>query len=1137
MTRFAELAPTLALEADVLAFWDQEQIYQQSLDHAAKEGLPSFTFYEGPPTANGTPHNGHVLTRVIKDLVCRYWAMKGHRVARRAGWDTHGLPVEVEVEKTLGILGKAAIEAYGLEKFAHACRESVFQYTKEWEDLTRRIGFWVDLDQAYVTYHRAYVESVWWCLAELYRKGLLYRGHKVVWWWPQGGTALSSAEVGLGYKTVEDPSVVCRFPATEGGLTFLAWTTTPWTLPSNVALAVNAALRYAVVERDGQRFVIAERRAGDIEGGTVVRTLAGSELVGQRYTPPFRFAEPDGGDAFRIVAADFVTDDSGTGIVHLAPAFGIDDFDAAKANGLGMLQLVAPDGTFVAGTGFLEGQNFKAADKLIIRDLESRGLLQSRASYRHDYPFCWRADSDPLMQYARPAWFIRTTSRKDASLKNNDAIAWVPQHIQDGRFGDFLRNNVDWALSRERFWGTPLPIWQCQSCDHEEAISSTAEIQARNPDAFDPSVDADMQVHRPWVDRITLPCPKCGGTMHRVKEVIDVWFDSGSMPFAQWGFPHKNIDAFKASFPADFITEAVDQTRGWFYSLHMIGTLLFDNETAERYGLPQDLWPRPFRNCVVLGHVCDAAGVKESKSKGNYTPPDLVLRGEMRLKVQADPALKPGQAGFKLALVKNLNLTADERLTVVGRGLALEVVEADVKVRDTFHMAAEDLAALGNPRELALAAPFDPLGADAFRWLFSVSSPWSNTRLSIGALREGQREFLIRLRNVYGYFTIYANLLKFDPATTARPAITDDLDRWILGELDATILAATAAMDRYVFHEAARAIQDFVEALSNWWVRRSRRRFWGEGTATDAALFTLYDVLQTLTRLIAPFVPFLAEALYRALNPGAALPSVHMTRWPVAQEATIDRDLQARMNLVRRLASLGLQARNMVQIKTRQPLAALDIVLADQSLASGLTPLLGLLQDEVNVRAVRFADDATRFVDYRVQPNWKKLGPKFGAHIKTLKGVLADLPQADAQRLAMGGTIDLVVEGTAYTLSSDDIAVTVQAKGSYGSAGSADAVVALDPTIDADLAEEGLAREITSRIQGLRKERDLGYADRIRLVIAGSAAVQTAARRFQDYIAEETLATGYEVVADLSGDAVDRSDANGEALVLRLDRA
>ncbi|MDX2103155.1 MAG: DUF5915 domain-containing protein, partial [Alphaproteobacteria bacterium] len=519
-------------------------------------------------------------------------------------------------------------------------------------------------------------------------------------------------------------------------------------------------------------------------------------------------------------------------------------------------------------------------------------------------------------------------------------------------------------------------------------------------------------------------------------------------------------------------------------------------------------------------------------------PPDLVLRGEMRLKVLADASLAPGQVGMKRALVQNLNLSADERLTVAGHGLKLAVVEADVKVRDTVHLAPADIAALGNPAEVALVAPFDPLGADAFRWLFSVSSPWSNTRLSIGALREGQREFLIRLKNVYGYFTIYANLLGFDPAATPCPAVAtrEDLDRWILGELDSTILTATAAMDRYVFHEAARAVQDFVEALSNWWVRRSRRRFWGEGPATDAALWTLYEVLQTLSRLIAPFVPFLAEALYRALNPAPAVPSVHMTRWPQADAASIDRSLQERMNLIRRLASLGLQARNMVQIKTRQPLAALDIVLADQSKSDGLTPLLGLLQDEVNVRAVRFASDATAFVDYRVQPNWKKLGPKFGQHIKLLKSVLADLPQQDAQTLVSGGTITLTAEGQSFALGGDDIAVTVKPKGAYGSAGSAEAVVALDPTIDADLAEEGLAREITSRIQGLRKDRNLGYADRIRLTIGGSAAVCAAATRYQDYIAEETLARVYEVVLAPSGPDLDTSDANGEALILALER-
>jgi isoleucyl-tRNA synthetase len=1137
---FRDLPPTLDLEAEVLALWQRESIYEAGL--AAARDRPKFVFYEGPPTANGTPHNGHVLTRVVKDMVLRYRSMRGYRVPRRAGWDTHGLPVEVEVEKTLGIHGKAAIEKYGIDRFARQCRDSVFRYTREWEDQTKRIGFWVDLEHAYVTYRRQYIESVWWALSELFRKGLLYRGHKVVWWWPQGGTALSAAEVGLGYKTVDDPAVTVRFPLVDEPKTaLLAWTTTPWTLPSNTAIAVNPDIDYATVKRGDDRFIIAAALADQVEGGAVERVVKGAALVGLRYTPPFDVAKPADGDAWRVIPAPFVTTDAGTGIAHEAPAFGEEDFLAAKEHGIGMLQLVGPDGSFVAGTGFLEGKFCKDADRDIIRYLKDKGLLFKQDTYRHEYPFCWRADSDPLIQYARPAWFIRTTARLDDALANNGLVRWLPEHIKEGRMGDFLRNNIDWALSRERYWGTPLNIWTCDACERMEAPASTAEIVARNPRAFDTSVDEDLQVHRPWIDGVTFPCSQCSGTMHRVPEVIDVWFDSGCMPFAQWGFPHKNRQEFFGEYPADFITEAVDQTRGWFYSLLMVGTLLFDEETCARLGMKPPGLPRPFRTCIVLGHVGDASGQKESKSKGNYTPPDLILRGEMTMSVLPDAKLERGTLGMMQAQVKNLNLAADEPMTAVGKdgeALALTVVEAAVKVRETVHMHADDIAALGLDKTVTLRAPFEPLGADTFRWLFSSTSPWTNTRLSLGALREGQREFLMRLRNVYGYFQIYANLLGFDPSRRARPPVAarDLLDRWILSELAELTRRMTASMDAYIMHDGARAVQDFVEGLANWYVRRSRRRFWGEGPETENALWTLYEVLAAVARLIAPFVPFQAEAMYQRLAGGTPTPkSVHMTAFPEADPAALARDLAADMALVRELASLGLQARNMIGIKIRQPLKRLEIALAKPELAQRLEPLLPLLAEEVNVREVNVAADADRFVEFRVKPNFRTLGPKLGKQMKALADAIAKLPAAVARQQALAGALTVSLPSGPVTLGADDVAIEVKARDTFGAAGSAAAVVALSSEIDADLREEGLVRDIVSRIQGLRKECQLGYSDRIALKIGAGPALRQAAARFETYIRDETLATKFELVEPPPApDGADTSEVGGEPLYLWL---
>ena len=1116
---FRELDSPLALESAVRAYWAKHDIFAKSLE--ASRGRPPFVFYEGPPTANGTPHNGHVLTRAIKDLFPRYKTMRGYHVARKAGWDTHGLPVEVEVEKELGIHGREAIERYGVEPFARKCVESVFAYTREWEELTERIGFWVNLDEAYVTYHRDYVESVWWALSTLYKKGLLYKGHKVVWWWPQGGTTLSAGEVGQGYKEVDDPSITVRFRVVgEENTYLLAWTTTPWTLPSNVAVAVHPDLEYAFVERDGERLIVALQRRDQVEGGEVVRTVRGTELAGMRYEPLYRFAEPTGGDAWKVITGTHVTLEAGTGLVHTAPAFGEDDFRVAREQGMGILQLVAPNGEFVAGTGFLEGRFCKDADRDIIAELKGRGLLFKRETVRHDYPFCWRAESDPLIQYARPTWFVRTTARNAEALANNQAVNWIPEHIKDGRFGDFLRNNVDWALSRERFWGTPLNIWVCEKCGAQRAPASTAEIEALNPDAFDPSVDRHLQVHRPWIDRVTLPCGECGGTMNRVPEVIDCWFDSGCMPFAQWGFPHKGREQFEQSFPADFISEAVDQTRGWFYSLLMISTLLFDEETAAELNLRYAGYPRPFKTCIVLGHVADSDGKKESKSKGNYTSPDLVMRGETRQLVVADAHLKRGQVGMMAPQVKGLNLGSKERMRALpengaeeaaAAGLDLEVVSAAVKTKDTVHLHPDDMKLLGVSDRVTLRAPFEAPGGDAFRWLYySSNPPGSGTRLSLRAIREGQREFLLRLKNVHGFFSIYANIAGFNPNAEEKPPVRTRalLDRWILHEITALNERVIDNLDRYLLYEAARDIQHFVEGLANWYVRRSRRRFWGEGEDCRHALWTLYEVLCQLAGLIAPFVPFMAEALYldlvRSGNPDAP-ESVHLTRYPEPDQALLDSALAARMQLVREIVRLGLSARKKVGVRVRQPLAAIEVVLAESSRAGELGPLLELIKAELNVREVNFAENAERFVQFRVKPNYPLLGRRLGKQMKACAAALAGMPGAEARQQLLGGGLTLDLPGGPVTLSGDEVIIEVEPKEHFEAAGSAVAVVALHSDLNDDLREEGLAREIVNRIQSVRKQMKLGYTDRIVVHLEGTPGLQRAAKRFAGEIASETL--------------------------------
>ncbi len=1035
------------LDQAQLREWEQNDVFARSLEKN-QSGKP-FVFFEGPPTANGMPHPGHVLTRVVKDVFLRYRTMCGYSVPRRGGWDTHGLPVEVEVERELGISGRDAIEAYGVAPFAEKCIDSVFRYIHEWRRMTQRIGFWVDLDAAYVTFHRQYVESVWWALRELFNQGLLYQDYKVVWWWAQGGTALSAGEVGQGYQEVDDPSVVVRFRSQEDDrLSFLAWTTTPWTLPSNIALAIAADKTYATVELtdSSERVVLAETLVSKVIGEQphrILETRPGADWIGAAYVPPFRYAEPEGGPAHRVIAADFVELDSGTGLVHCAPAFGEDDFRVCKAEGLGFLQLVRPDGTFAPEVTEFAGRFCKEADRDIIRHLRRAELLFKEEVYRHEYPYCWRKMSDPLIQYARRSWFIRTTQEISRVQENNQQVHWEPGHVQDGRFGQFLAGNVDWALSRERFWGTPLPIWINDETGAMEAVGSVAEILERNPQAFahfdaaqkeNPELSEHLRVHKPWIDEVTWTKPGEPGTYRRVPDVIDCWFDSGCMPFAQWGYPHENTEAFERCFPADFITEAMDQTRGWFYSLMTISTLLF----------PERKYPHPFEHCVVLGFMTDAQGKKLSKRDRNYT----------------------------------------------------------------------------DPMEL-----MDKVGADAVRWaLYAGTVPGQNTRFSDQAATDAVREFLLKIWNVYSFFVTYGNIDAWTPRSEAsRSDLADrpDLDRWILAELDQAVRSVRAELDGYRSHVAVRHIQAFVDALSNWYVRRSRNRFWADQDTDDkrAAFATLYEVLTDLARLIAPFVPFMADAMYQNLvqnlvgNPSASRSpddsrSVHLAAYPEPQASRADDALRESVAAVRDVVALGQRVRNEAKLRVRQPLAEAIVVVADDADRARIEQFKDAIGDELNVRSVSFSEEPERFVDYVLVPNFRVLGPKIGKKVPACKKALA---AADGSALhaemSEKGHFRIDLDGEEITLGPDEVEIRLRAKENFAAAAERGRVVVLDTRVTDELKRAGLAREVVNRIQRARKEDDLAFETRIAVTWAAKGELRQAIKEHEDFIVKETLST------------------------------
>ncbi|MBN1807795.1 MAG: isoleucine--tRNA ligase [Planctomycetes bacterium] len=1039
-----------AMEESIVSFWENERVFHRSLDLPAPNG--EFVFYEGPPTANGLPHAGHVLTRVIKDLFPRYRTMTGFRVNRKAGWDTHGLPVEIEVEKELGIEGKQQIEEFGVAEFAEKCMASVFRYTSEWERLTSRIGFWIDLDDAYVTFTTSYVESVWWALHEIWKKGLLYEGHKVIPYCPRCGTPLSSHEVGLGYKEVSDPSVFVRFRSTEDfdgkPLFYLAWTTTPWTLISNAALTVNPDFDYAFVERGGEVLVLAEALAGAVLGEDVpykvLKTVKGSELEHRAYVPLYDFERVPPGKAHFVVLGSFVSLDDGTGVVHTAPAFGQDDYDVTRPYGVHVIQLVDEQGRLKPAVTPWAGVPVKKADPRIIRDLHERGLLFAEKTCRHDYPHCWRCET-PLIYYARRSWFIRTTDVRDRMLANNGSIGWRPDHIRTGRFGNFLRDNVDWALSRERYWGTPLPVWRC-GCGHWEVFASKHQLLDRSPAAFaafdklkaerGDALSEHMAVHKPYIDDVTIPCPDCGSEMRRVPEVIDCWFDSGAMPFAQWGYPHQNSERFAAAFPCDFISEAIDQTRGWFYSLLAISTMLFGESS--------------YKNCIVLGLVCDEKGFKMSKSKGNYTDPWDILNDN---------------------------------------------------------------------------------GADAMRWYFyTAAPPASPVRFFPQAVREAQKEFLIKLWNVYSFFTIYANIDGFspeeggfsglDPGDFAsrqmrRPAAQRSLlDRWIVSELGLTVTAVRSALDGLDYQGATRPLADFVDGLSNWYVRRSRDRFWASGFDQDKAdaYWTLYEVLLTLSRLLAPFVPFISEEIYRNLaaeRMDGAPVSVHLTPYPDAADFPVDAELSEKMALARDVVSLGRSARAGSNIKVRQPLAEAVVILADPAKQALVEDLVPVIMEELNVKAVRFESQADRYVDYILKPNFPVIGPRFGRQVPLIKKALAGADtRALKNTLDVSGTVSVPLQdGAIVTLSGEEIEVLIAAREHYAAADDRRAVVVVNTDITPELRDEGIAREVVSRIQALRKEAALPYEARIRVYVSGGDNAARVLAAFGDYVRSETLCT------------------------------
>ena len=1005
-------------EEEILEFWKKENVFKKSIKN--REGAQKFVFFEGPPTANGTPHPGHVLTKAMKDLIPRFKTMCGYQVDRKAGWDTHGLPVELEVEKELNLKNKQGIEEYGIEPFIKKCRESVFKYEGQWRKMVTRGGFWVDMDDPYITCTNGYIETVWWMLSKFWEKGMLYEGHKVVPYCPRCGTALSSHEVAQGYKEVEDPSVYVRFSVKgEEKTSFLVWTTTPWTLFSNVALAVGKDIEYVKIKLNDEFLILAKPRLsvlGD-EPYEIVEEIKGEQLLGKEYNQLYTFVKADK-KAFYVIAGDFVSTEDGSGIVHIAPAFGEDDYRVGKENNLPVLQPVDRDGHFTDEITPWKGQFVKAADPEIIKDLKASGKLFKTAKIKHTYPFCWRCNS-PLLYYARHSWFIKTTAFKDEIIKNNDTINWFPDHIKEGRFLNFLENMIDWAISRDRYWGTPLPMWVCKDCGHHHLVGSIKELKEMGNNVPD-----DIELHRPYVDAIELKCPQCSGTMKRVPEVIDCWFDSGAMHTAQWHYPFENKDKFESHFPADWICEAVDQTRGWFYSLLVTSTFL--HKVA------------PYKNVTVLGLICDKNGIKMSKSKGN--------------------------------------------------------------VLDCMYL-------------------FDKYGADSVRWsLYSGTAPWNTRRFYEDAISDAQKRYLGTLQNVYSFFVLYANIENFNPQKHNIPiSERPEIDKWIISRFNHTADEVKKALEKFEIVWATEKMEKFVDDLSNWYVRRSRRRFWtSEGNADSISAFlTLYETLVNFAKLTAPFTPFIAEDIYRNLVckiDSNAPESVHLCDFPVCNHDLVDTELEEKMEFVIKAVQLGRAARNEANLKVRQPLAEMKVVITSTHEKETLEVMSHLLEEELNVKAVTAVEDASSLMQYIAKPNFKNIGkgpykalmPKIKAHLENADG---NAIRAQIQK----GEYSFEIEGNPVSLKAEDIVLTATASDDYVVQTEGNLSIALTKALSRPLILEGYAREIVNKVQFMRKDKGFEVVDRIRIGYAAvneanKADIDEAVKDYGDYIKENTLA-------------------------------
>ena len=1026
-------------EKETLKFWKDNRIFEKSVE--LRKGAPAYTFFDGPPTANGKPHIGHVLTRAMKDIIPRYKTMRGYDVLRKAGWDTHGLPVELEVEKELGLDGKEQIEQYGVIPFIQKCKESVWKYKGEWEVMSDRMGFWADMDNPYITYDNDYIESEWWALKTIYEKGLLYKGHKIVPYCPRCGTALSSHEVAQGYKEVKETSATVRFRVPDEENTyFLAWTTTPWTLPSNVSLCVNPDVTYAYVRVDGRETLIMAKDLIEtvLEGHEteIVKEVLGKELEYKHYEPLFECTRKAAGgkDAFYVMVDDYVTTTDGTGIVHNAPAFGEDDYRVCRRYDLPFVQMVDSKGEMCGGTPW-DGVFVKKADPMVLRDLEERGLLFAAPKFEHSYPFCWRCDT-PLIYYARSSWFIAMTKVKDRLIDYNRRINWIPETIKEGRMGNFLENVIDWGISRERYWGTPLPVWVCDKCGKIHVVGSRKELSQLT------GCDENVELHKPYVDPLTWKC-ECGGTMRREPVVIDCWFDSGSMPFAQWHYPFENKDKFERRYPANFISEAIDQTRGWFYTLSAIAACLFDSPA--------------FLNCIVLGHVQDKEGRKMSKHIGNVVDPWVLL---------------------------------------------------------------------------------DNQGADAVRWYFYTSSmPWLPNRFSAEAVSESQRKYMGTFWNTYAFYILYADIDNFDP--TRHKLVRDNLtpmDRWILSRLNTLIGHVEAYLDDLKMTEAGREMQDFMDDLSNWYVRRCRERYWGKDMTADkeAAYMTLYTVLKTMALISAPFTPFMSETMYQNMVrtvDKSAPESIHLCDWPHKDESFIDPELEANMAAVLDIVVLGRSARNAANIKNRQPVASMYVQ------GKALPDIyVSIIADELNVKEVRFVDDASSFISYRVKPQLKTLGPRYGKLLPKINQYLAGEGVGNAVVAAhnRGESYSFDIDGTEISLAAEDVLVSTEENAGFVTVTEHDLSVVLDTNLTPELIEEGFVREIVSKVQTMRKEAGFEVTDHIVLSHHGNSLIESIFAKHGAEIAADTLADSIKPGA--SGYVKDW-EINGESVTLGVEKS